>query len=72
MAYINKGDLLNVGGRSAVASGPDYTKLIREWSGSDDVEYATAVGVVPVVFTDTGETRVVRMGTFRKVAPVAG
>lgn len=72
MAYINKGDLLDVGGRAAVATGPDYTKLIREWSGSDDIEYATAVGVVPVVFPDTGETRVVRMGTFRKLAPVAG
>lgn len=72
MAYINKGDLLNVGGRSAVATGPDYTKLIREWSGSDDVEYATAVGVVPVVFTDTGETRELRMGTFTRVAPTTG
>lgn len=72
MAYINKGDLLNVNGRTALATGPDYTKLIREWSGSDDIEYATAMGVVPVVFTDTGEERVLRIGTVRKVAPTTG
>lgn len=72
MAYINKGDLLNVSGRTAVATGPDYTRLIREWSGSEDIEYASAVGVVPVVFTDTGAADVVRIATVRKLAPAAG
>lgn len=46
MAWIQKGDLISARGTRWVALSDSYTKLIREWSCSDDAELATVVGAV--------------------------
>lgn len=60
MAYINKGDMLLVHGRHAVADTNDYTKLVYDSydlemsSRWKEYEGGTAMGYVDVVFPDTG------------------
>ena len=46
MAYIQKGDLFEARGKHWIATTDGYTKLIREDSGSNEIEYATAVGAI--------------------------
>lgn len=56
MAYINKGDLLKVNGRLAVATSNNYTKMIYDAYdlelGANGFEGGTAVGYVNVMYSN--------------------
>ena len=76
MAYINKGDLLEVNGKRGVAASADYTRLVFDsydldmgsrWKG---YEGGSAVGYVDVLFPDTGSTCMTRLSSVKKISPV--
>jgi len=54
MAYIEKGDLLRVNGKIALADSADYTKLLFNTSSEYYENDAVAAPYVNVVFPDTG------------------
>jgi len=73
MAYINKGDMLLVNGRHAVAASDDYTRLVYDAYDYDmgsrwkEYEGGTAKGYVDVVFPDTGTRGSYPTTSIRKV-----
>ena len=73
MAYINKGDLVEVDGKRAVAASADYTRLVYDsydyeassrWSG---YEGGTAIGYVDVLYPDAARTASVPIRRVRKL-----
>ena len=54
MAYIEKGDLLRVNGKIALADSNDYTKLLFNTSDEYCENDVIAAPYVNVVFPDTG------------------
>ena len=70
MAYINKGDMILVRGRHAVATSSDYTKLIFDSYDYEldraGFEGGSAVGAVNFMYPDTGVTGWARMSDVRK------
>lgn len=73
MAYINKGDLVEVDGKRAVAASADYTRLVYDsydydmgarWSS---YEGGSAVGYVDVLYPDAGRSTSVPIRRVRKL-----
>jgi hypothetical protein len=76
MAYISKGDLLEVNGRKALAASSDYTRLVYDdfdiecSRGSRSYEGGTAMGYVDLVYTDTGVRSSSPVSKVRKLSSI--
>lgn len=71
MAYINKGDLLEVNGHLAVAVSDSYTKMVYDQYDMElcraGFEGGTAVGFVNVTYSDSLKTAPVELGEVTKI-----
>lgn len=67
MAYINKGDLLEVNGIRYLAASEDYTKLYGGQSG-EFVNDWEAAGVVDILNPETGSKGTIRLKFVQKLS----
>ena len=72
MPYINKGDLLSIDNKPAIAVGSDFTQLHYDLEAREmlayGLDYGVARAMVRVLFTDTGRESLVELSSVRKIS----